>query len=360
MPDCPNSRQMSETLLLVSRRKLIHTQLLQSTGRHHFWLVSANGMNRLQGKQKRLLVIWRFSDGRRGHVHQADSLIEGCKSLCDVDLYTIPVPARIELRPWRIRAIVRDARTSLPHPDLLLSTGHSTHLPLLYARFSTRARSVVLMKPSLPLNWFDAVIMPEHDAPPHRLHVIASRGALGACSSGAGRMDRHRGLVMVGGPSKYFKWDPGRIERQIEFIARRMEHIDWVVTDSPRTPSDLRVPEQSNCRFSSFRCQPKGWLDAQLEGCGFIWVSMDSASMLADALNTRAQVNLLELPSRRRHNKLLCHARKLEEEALVQRFSEWVNQPIRSENRRPLNEHFRCARELLKCLFCLDEDCEAG
>lgn len=295
------------------------------------------------------LVIWQFSDGKLGHLRQSDALIEGFEKLFPVRLHRIP-PLRGKLpAPGRIRRLLREAREKCPQPQLLIGTGHSTHLPLLYAKSRTGARAVVLMKPSLPLSWFDAAVIPQHDGPPNRSHVIASRGAL-APARKENNTDPGQGLIMVGGPSRYFRWDPGLIERQIDFIVKRMQDVSWTVTDSPRTPGDLRVAAQPNCRFSSWTLQPKGWLGGQLARAGIVWVTLDSASMLSDALGTSAEVNLLELPVRRRNNKLLSHTRQLGQQSEVLGFGDWIGRPLQARQRNPLHDQFRCARLLLELL----------
>lgn len=341
---------------LASREGLIHTRKQPGSRRKApDGRPARNGTvrkeNRVsQGRSNEPLHIWQFSDRRLGHLRQSEALIEGCASLRKVEVRKVQVHKRPHLWQGHLRTLIREVGTGrLPRPDLLFGTGHGTHLPLLYTRLRTRAKTVVLMQPSLPLGWFDAAVIPEHDAPPPHRRVIRSRGAL-APGGGEGARDAGRGLIMVGGPSRYFKWNPALLERQIDFIAQRTGRLDWVVTDSPRTPPDLRVPEQTNCRFSSWREQPKGWLQTQLSRVGCVWVTPDSASMLADAMNTSAEVNLLELPSRHGHNKLLCQVQKLEEEARVQQFHNWINRPLQGRNNQPLNDQFRCARKLLKLL----------
>uniref|UniRef100_UPI003F6D2035 ELM1/GtrOC1 family putative glycosyltransferase n=1 Tax=Pseudomaricurvus sp. TaxID=2004510 RepID=UPI003F6D2035 len=78
-----------------------------------------------------------------------------------------------------------------------------------------------------------------------------------------------------------------------------------------------------------------------------------SASMLAEALNSRAHLTVLPLPSKRHKNKLLWAAENLQKQGLVQlydgdsqSFAARQNQAVIS-----LDEHFRCARLLLNNLY---------
>src|SRR6185437_1855887 len=70
-----------------------------------------------------------------------------------------------------------------PAPDLIVGVGHSTHLSLiLLKKCFPHAKSIVLMRPTLPISWFDFAIVPAHDyvdaEPKVPNHVFISKGVL--------------------------------------------------------------------------------------------------------------------------------------------------------------------------------------
>lgn len=107
-------------------------------------------------------LLW-LNDGKAGHRRQAEGLLASLRR-CGATLQVHEVVVPRGLRDWwRIQS-------DLPKgfdPELLLGVGHRTHaLLLLLKRQYPKAQSLLLMRPSLPLDWFDLLIMPQHDAPP--------------------------------------------------------------------------------------------------------------------------------------------------------------------------------------------------
>ncbi|MGL6160382.1 ELM1/GtrOC1 family putative glycosyltransferase [Microbulbifer sp.] len=79
-----------------------------------------------------------------------------------------------------------------------------------------------------------------------------------------------------------------------------------------------------------------------------MWVSPDSASMLFEALNSHAAVDVLDLCPRGRCNKLLRGIHQLSECGEITPYPQWQLRGFPSQSRAPLNEHLRCARLLLE------------
>ncbi len=111
-----------------------------------------------------MLTIWRFTDGKRGHDNQTLGLIEALSRLTPCQLETVPVAKGWPcFFAWLLKRF--PTGKTLPKPDLIIGAGHATHWPMLAARRAHGGKIAVLMKPSLPLSWFDFVIAPEHDFP---------------------------------------------------------------------------------------------------------------------------------------------------------------------------------------------------
>lgn len=254
-------------------------------------------------------VIWRFVDGKPGHEKQSAGLIQGIESIQAVETHEIDV--RFKAFYWRQirRFLLRDA-PDLPPPDLLVGVGHRTHLPLVLARLVCGGRSVVLMKPTLPLRLFDLLFVPQHDRIRRRTRVVPTQGVI--CPTKVDDKESDAGLILLGGPSPHFKWSNRDIAKQVGSIARGSPDVVWQVCDSRRTPPGLldHLPTLANLALRHWRSLPADFLENALAKAEYVWVSADSASMLYESLSAQARVGVIALEPKRRRNK---HARAIAE-----------------------------------------------
>ena len=145
------------------------------------------------------VVVWRLSDGKPGHDNQSRGLIRALGRLTALECHQLNGRGAGRRALWSMLAARFRPGQGLPDPALLIGAGHATHLPMLAARIARGGKAVVLMKPSLPLYWFDLCLIPEHDRPPVRDNVVATQGVLntGRASDCA---TPGIGLILVGGP----------------------------------------------------------------------------------------------------------------------------------------------------------------
>jgi mitochondrial fission protein ELM1 len=163
---------------------------------------------------RQTLTAWWLRDSRPGHDSQVRGLVAALARDVDLAVIEIAVP------PLRRLLFGADPCAGLLPPDLLLAAGHATHLPLLLARRRHGGRSVVLMRPSLPLSWFDLCLVPEHVQP--------------------GPTERDgTGLLLVGGPSRHHDWDADDLLAQVRAIVAREPQRAWTLTTSRRTPASF-------------------------------------------------------------------------------------------------------------------------
>ena len=246
-------------------------------------------------------VIWRFVDGKPGHEKQSAGLIQGIESIRPVEVHEIDV--RLKSFYWRQirRFLLRDA-PDLPPPDMLVGVGHRTHLPLLLARLVCGGRSVVLMKPTLPLGLFDLLFVPQHDRVRRKANVVPTRGVI--CPTRVDDKETDTGLILLGGPSRHFEWSNRDVGNQVEAIIRESPEVVWQVCDSRRTPQDLQdyLPTAANA-LRHWRSLPADFLENALAKVEYVWVSADSASMLYESLSAQARVGIIALEPKRRRNK---------------------------------------------------------
>jgi mitochondrial fission protein ELM1 len=236
----------------------------------------------------------------------------------------------------------------LPQPDWIIGAGHSTHLPLLFLARKHRARSLVLMRPSLPMSWFDLCIAPEHDFPKPCCspNVITTRGALNRILPTHG--ERTTKLILIGGPSKSHGWDG---ESLLEMLAAATDRGGWELTDSRRTPQsflDEAARKLPGVNAISHTRTPMGWVPEKLGQAREVWVTEDSVSMIYEALTSGARVGLLPLPRLESNSRVLRGLETLIAEGYLTSYSEWHETMRLKAPPLPLREADRCAEVLLQ------------
>lgn len=305
------------------------------------------------------LVIWKFNDGLRGHENQSSGLIEALARQADVRACVVDVPRGAgQLRVvWRI--LSNSQYRNWPAPDLLIGTGHSTHLPLVVARCARGGRSVVVMSPSLPIAWFDLVICPNHDRIPDASNVLVTRGALNRSRNGSGK-DPGQGLILIGGPDRYYGWSTDELTAQIEQVLKRSPHVQWVAASSRRTPGDLLAHLDRigapNLRTFAVEDVDVDWLPGKLACAATVWVTEDSVSMIHEAITAGAATGLLSVP--RLKSPDASGTRWFEEgigtllaDSMITSFDDWEAGRALTPTAKPLDEAQRCADWILKEWF---------
>lgn len=298
-----------------------------------------------------MLSLWHFSDGKRGHDNQSLGLIEALCRLAPCQVETLAVkrgwPHAIS---WLLGRF--SAGNALPKPDLIIGAGHATHWPMLAARRAHGGKIAVLMKPSLPLSWFDWVIAPAHDGLPEGGNVLNTQGPINRIRPGADQ-EEGNGLMLIGGPSSEYGWNETALLKQIHLVALHHPEVRWQLSSSRRTPAgflaDLGKLGLANVQAFSHDELASDWLPQQLARAGQVWVTPDSASMIYEALSSGAAVGCFELPFAR-PGRVARGLEKLVREQRVTDFVQWERSGKLQPNPQALNEAERCARQLLKCL----------
>jgi len=298
------------------------------------------------------LILWRLTDGKPGHEKQTLGLSRALEALAQARTITLAAPPRgRSLAYWALGRFPPGA--GLPDPDLLLGAGHATHPALLAARRARGGRAVVLMRPSLPLALFDLCLIPEHDGPPLRKNVLATRGVLNAVVPSAGHK-ADEGLILVGGTSAHFGWDDRLVAGQVAEIVHAAPEVRWRLTDSRRTPAGfldgLRAMALPNLAIHPHATTSPGWLEAALAETGQAWVSEDSVSMLYEALTAGCPVGLLRLPAGR-PSRVGRGVARLLEEGWITPIETWRQGRRLAPPPGRFDEAGRCAREIVERWF---------
>jgi mitochondrial fission protein ELM1 len=290
------------------------------------------------------LTLWLIGDGKPGHENQSLGLAEAMQRRVACEVHRISIAGK-EGFFGRIRAALA-AGTKLPKPDFIIAAGHATHLPLLCLARLYRAKSVVLMRPSLPLSCFDLCIAPAHDysKKPQRKYLILTRGAINRVRS----VDSEKTgrLILIGGPSKTHGWDPAAI---MDMLAKVTATCDWQLTDSRRTPKGfLEQIKKHLPDMGIFSCKETAsdWLPDKLSRATEVWVSEDSVSMIYEALSSGARVGLLPVPRLNPDSRVLRGVDELIVDRFLTTFSDWNQTGHLAQSAQILNEADRCAEIL--------------
>lgn len=296
-------------------------------------------------------VIWRFFDGRRGHENQVRALTEAiCRRASAI---TVDLP--LQPRQFGFRGFLPNRWKSIPPqtpaPDLLIAAGHRTHASLLTCQRLYGGRTVVLMKPGLPLNLFDACIIPLHDRVRTRHPALfRTQGALTQTRPTAD-INPNLKLILLGGPSRHFRWDTNLVVRTLQHLLSE-EPGPWTILTSRRTPAEFTANWQRQSRAAPLlppESTAAHQLWQQLHTSAGLLVTCDSMSMISEALASPSETSLLRLPAARKSrittavDRLIADSPAVSEEIPLHRLPRRVVAPV--------PEADRCADFLLERLL---------
>ncbi len=289
-----------------------------------------------------------LSDGKRGHENQSLGLADALQCRTGAEIETVVFPENTGVFSKTRRASHRDTS-----PQLLIAAGHRTHLPLLIAGRRLKCPTVLIMRPSLPVRFFDLCLIPQHDLidTPESPHIVPTVGALNRLPEDP-PVKEPKGLVMLGGPSKHFDWNDKLVLDAVKTIVLSTPDLEWTLGDSRRTPEGLL--DRIRALRLPLAIAPHGgtapdWLPRTLGTAGTVWVSPDSTSMIYESLSSRAKVGLLPLTAN--GTRLSRSIDKLIDSRSVTPFRSWSPGAPLPEPAEPLHETSRCADEVLSRLF---------
>lgn len=246
-------------------------------------------------------VVWLLTDTKPGHRNQLQGLGNRLRVLTGASLYWIDTTAT---RVPRWRALLASppplsSEPALPHPDLVIAAGSSTHRLLLSLRRLRRTRTLVVMKPGFPLSMVSAAIIPVHDRVQPGPGIFLTKGVINAITPLAKITEKRDALILIGGPSPHFDWDNEAIAHQVSGLISHYPGWHWTISSSRRTPKALqvRLDQFSGQRVTVIHPQQThaNWLSHQLAASRAVWVTPDSMSMVCEAITSGVPAGLLEL-----------------------------------------------------------------
>lgn len=250
-----------------------------------------------------------ISDGKAGHRSQALGLYQAMRRLSATLTSTNSETIQFEevliddlSMTQLITAIIfRKKNLLAAAPDYLIGVGSHTHLRvMLLAYLYPQAKSIIMMKPLLPISCFDYSVIPQHDAVPHHPRVISTVGVLNPIQN-EGRHQANRILVALGGDSKRHRWSDQHVLDSLKQLVELNPQSEIVLTTSRRTPTRFWQQLQQYDFMQNVHCvavedTPQGWIFEQMQLAEAVWVTEDSISMIFEALTAGCRVGLITLP----------------------------------------------------------------
>lgn len=240
------------------------------------------------------------SDSKAGHRSQALGLFQAMQrqqadaTFEEVSIQDLPI---ISL----IKALFSSKNTLFEQaPDFIFGVGSHTHFRVwLLGKIFKKAKTVILMKPNLPIAWFDYAVIPEHDGIPGNSHVIVTRGALNPIRN-ENRHQAARILITLGGSSKRHQWNQEKVLLSVQQIVEHNPNSEIILTTSRRTPAGFIdiLKQQSfakRLQICPVEQTPQGWIFEEMQKAEAVWVTEDSVSMIYEALTAGCRVGVIAM-----------------------------------------------------------------
>lgn len=240
------------------------------------------------------------SDGKAGHRSQALGLFQAMQrqqanaTFEEVSIHDLPI---ISL----IKALFSSKNTLFEQaPDFIFGVGSHTHFRVwLLGKIFKKAKTVILMKPNLPIAWFDYAVIPEHDGIPANSRVIVTRGALNPIRN-ENRHQKARILIALGGSSKRHQWNQEKVLLSVQQIVEHNPNSEIILTTSRRTPAEFIdiLRQQSFAKYLQIcpvEQTPQGWIFEEMQNAEAVWVTEDSVSMIYEALTAGCRVGVIAM-----------------------------------------------------------------
>lgn len=286
------------------------------------------------------------SDGKAGHRSQAVGLYKAMQRQSNIEVTFQEISIQ-ELPIFSLLKALWARRFGLfeKKPDYIFGVGsHTQARVLLLGRVYPKAKTVIMMKPNFPVNWFDYAIIPQHDGVKESMHVITTQGALNPIVN-ENRHQPNRILIALGGNSKRHQWNEEKVLASIDEIVKNHPQADIILTTSRRTPNAFlthlnETPLASHLHIFPVEHTPQGWIFEEMQKAEAVWVTEDSVSMIFEALTAGCKVGVIEID-------------RLKSDRITQMIDKLLSLPYLGESQQSLinlqlNEADRIAHVLLK------------
>ncbi|WP_151740079.1 mitochondrial fission ELM1 family protein [Acinetobacter nosocomialis] len=240
------------------------------------------------------------SDGKAGHRSQALGLFQAMQrqqanaTFEEVSINDLPIFSLIKALFFSKNTLFEQA------PNFIFGVGSHTHFRVwLLGKIFKKAKTVILMKPNLPIAWFDYAVIPEHDGISANSRVIVTRGALNPIRN-ENRHQAGRILIALGGSSKRHQWNHEKVLLSVQKIVECNSNSEIILTTSRRTPVGfidiLKQQSFAKClQICPVEQTPQGWIFEEMQKAEAVWVTEDSVSMIYEALTAGCRVGVIAM-----------------------------------------------------------------
>ena len=240
------------------------------------------------------------SDGKAGHRSQALGLFQAMQrqqanaTFEEDSINDLPIISLIKALFSSKNSLLQQA------PDFIFGVGSHTHFRVwLLGKIFKKAKTVILMKPNLPIVWFDYAVIPEHDGILSNERVIVTRGALNPIRN-ENRHQAGRILIALGGSSKRHQWNHEKVLLSVQKIVECNSNSEIILTTSRRTPVGfidiLKQQSFAKClQIFPVEQTPQGWIFEEMQKAEAVWVTEDSVSMIYEALTAGCRVGVIAM-----------------------------------------------------------------
>ena len=278
---------------------------------------------------KKIKIIWRLLDGKKGHEKQSLALVRSLKEQSRCRIFDINIQ---DLENPFLALIFKknNLNKGLIKPDIAIGAGHKTHFHLLAIKRCFNAKIVVIMKPSIPHKLFDLCVIPKHDDVKSGSNVFITNTPLVNFNLNTKKKE-DMALFLIGGPSKHFYWNSKILLEQIKNISKKFKFKKLLITTSRRTPIDF-IDEFNrlkirNIKLYEYTKTANDWLDKNIIRAKNIWVTNDSYSMLIEAIASGAYTDILELKVKKKSrlsSEINSIKKKIRNKIIIQNEAERV------------------------------------
>jgi len=304
----------------------------------------------MDASHNKSLCIWAVTDHKPGHRNQLQGLSDALTRIASPDLtvetHWLGVPVK---KADNLATLFNRHHLSISDnpPDYIICCGHRTHWQALYLRWRFGAKLIVLMKPTLPLSWFDLCVIPYHDGDFKQGNVFQTQGVLNKVTPAPAFTARanglKEGLILIGGPSRHYSWDNKNIIEQLKQLIAETTDTHWTLSTSRRTPEQFETLaaslESDQITLVPVSKTDEHWLPRQFQQSESIWVTEDSVSMVYESLSSGAKVGLLSVPVKQDNRITRGVERLCAEQRLIKLGSATsgetpaINAPLQEANR---------------------------
>ena len=266
------------------------------------------------------------SDGKAGHRSQALGLFKAMQrqsqeavTFQEISIDDLPIVTLISaLFSHQLHAVEHE-------PTYIFGVGSHTHFRVwLLGKVYNKAKTIILMKPSLPFAWFDYAVIPQHDGIQASNKVLTTQGALNPIVNEE-RHQHGRILIALGGSSKRHQWNAAKVLHAIEQIVEQNPNSQIILTTSRRTPKAFlaelkQLKNIEKVQIFPVEDTPQGWIFEEMQKAEAVWVTEDSVSMIYEALTAGCKVGVIEV-DRLRHDRITTSVDHLFHQQYITHFT---------------------------------------